>query len=181
MDSNSKQHDATADHVQRQDQTAAQITAHMDQDRAQITTKITAQTGNTLDTLDNLPMVDRGYRAATVPDKHFRRDCGFLARQYRTGAIGLSNTTQEQRDAAYQDVLEIMARARACSNDRAKLAAVKLWQEVEAHNLRMAEALDKAQRLDNDQATDNVQFGPIGFRGGKNVVRVESHTRMEPD
>jgi len=100
-------------------------------------------------------------------------------RAYRDGTVGLSNTTQQHRDEALAEVLEFKARAKTTGNSRDMRAYLKLFREYEDANLRVASDLDKAQRLDQGEATEIHTFGQIQFRGG-NVVRNGSLHKMEP-
>lgn len=77
-------------------------------------------------------------------------------------------------------LLSAAKRAKAEGDARTLNALSKSLSALADYNLRRAEALDKAARLDQGDATEVYEFKPIKFRGGKGTVSDGSHAKMEP-
>lgn len=95
---------------------------------------------------------------------------GSLTAAYKRGDISAYGNTVEERQISRDFWGKMLRDAVARDDERAATRASRMLHTFAEYDLKLAEAVDKATRLDAGESTENYTFGAVKFRGDRKLT-----------
>jgi hypothetical protein len=132
-------------------------------------------------TSQNTQIVQEGQGAESSQELMTRAELRLYKRATREGWLGNYPTNEQDRRLVIDTLRNQIRLAVEQDRQREATTAIRALQDCIRDNNNLARDLDKAERLDEGESTENVTFGAIKFRGDRKVETPNgSHPEMEP-